>query len=225
MFPPCTLRFTLTSLHFFFYFKSSNLPLIFFFLKTKSHKVLLWRLDDLIAGCVAGSFFSFWWCFELLFWASTPKVLISVFLNKISVKRLNSEFWGIGSRRERGWPWFMMFYLAAFPALSLSPSLSPQSLLSTLSESSSILCRCSLHVNPTLLPPSHPHPMFPISPSLPCFLSFFNLSGWEFISLSSSLHPLSLSPLIGLRASESGIDRANFMRVTDELMMNSEKGI
>lgn len=169
--------------------------------------------------------FSFWWCFELLFWASTPKVLISVFLNKISVKRLNSEFWGIGSRRERGWPWFMMFYLAAFPALSLSPSLSPQSLLSTLSESSSILCRCSLHVNPTLLPPSHPHPMFPISPSLPCFLSFFNLSGWEFISLSSSLHPLSLSPLIGLRASESGIDRANFMRVTDELMMNSEKGI
>ena len=58
MFPPCTLRFTLTSLHFFFYFKSSNLPLFFFF-KTKSHKVLLWRLDDLIAGCVAGSFFHF----------------------------------------------------------------------------------------------------------------------------------------------------------------------
>ena len=56
--PPLYFAFHFNFTPLFLLFQIIQPPSLFFF-KTKSHKVLLWRLDDLIAGCVAGSFFHF----------------------------------------------------------------------------------------------------------------------------------------------------------------------
>lgn len=167
--PPLYFAFHFNFTPLFLLFQIIQPPSYFFFLKTKFHKVLLWRLDDLIAGCVAGSFFHFDGVLSYSFEPAHPKYSLVSFSIKSAWNGLIQNSGGsVRAGREADPGLWCFTWLPSLLSLSLPLSLLSLCYLhcqnppaSSVAVHFMLIQRCSPPPTPTPCSPSLlPFPVF-----------------------------------------------------------------